>query len=92
MGDSRSVWKYPLSSFPAIILVPKGAKILKLAIQDNFPTLWILVNPEENVEERIFDYYGTGFTINNIDHKVYIDTWFNGPFVWHLFEVTDIKK
>ena len=53
--------------------------------------LWALVNPkvgEENVQFKIF---GTGFDIEENQELQYIDTLFEGGFVWHVFKDLSFK-
>lgn len=56
MGRNRVIWKFPLEVTDVQdIIARKGYKILSLAVQDILklgptPCLWILVDPEEEVE------------------------------------------
>lgn len=71
--------------------MPIGAEILHLNMQNGDPHLWVLVNPDAKLEERHFEIYGTGHPIHGdmgIERK-YIGTYFEGEFVFHLFERID---
>ena len=86
----KQIWKYALSDFSTNLQIPKGAEILTVQIQNHVPCMWILVDPEEELEERQFEAFGTGFTItysNRITYK-YIATYqlAEGSLVFHLFE------
>jgi len=74
------------------ISMPKGAEILCIQIdkKNNHPTIWALVDPNEEKEERHFELFGTGHPIPmdmGIERK-YIGTYQyqKGEFVGHIFE------
>jgi len=70
------------------IKMPIGAEILALQTQNNKPCLWILVDPAAEMQTRIFEIIGTGWTFNKTDNQKYIGTYQvqGGLFVYHLFE------
>ena len=93
----KTIWKYELD-FAAIIKlqVPKNAKILTVQIDDkiNTPCVWIMVDTENEIEERWFELFGSGQEIKwdiGVDRK-YIGTYQygNGAFVGHVFEYTGV--
>lgn len=45
------------------IQLPKGAKILKIDNQFNYPTMWILGDPDGELEFRKFRMYYTGHEV-----------------------------
>ena len=59
---NKIIWKFPLDVQPYNkIEMPSGAKILSLQVQNNKPTLWILVEPERATREiRTFAMIPTG--------------------------------
>jgi len=87
----RTIWKYPISlagyqgaSFPV------GTVFLHFGLQDDVPTLWVLLDPDEKRQEyRRFRLVGTGNPIDEDGELVHIGTvvGHEGQFVWHLFEV-----
>jgi len=81
----KTIWKYKIDVVdgPQIIDMPIDADIRK--IKGGF--FWATVNLENKLEERTFLVHGTGDEITDSHCKYYIGTWFEGPFVWHLFEV-----
>lgn len=89
----KTIWKFELS--PSItgthsFTMPKDAKILTVQTQNNNPCIWALVNPNNEVEERFFELFGTGHDVYcdmGIDRK-YINTiqMREGGLVFHLFE------
>jgi hypothetical protein len=90
------IFKYPISMMsvtPSTLIqlqMPKGARILKVQEQGSHPpvpTLWALVNQENDMEVRTFVVYGTGQQMNTDRKEVYLGTAMCDPFVWHVFEV-----
>lgn len=65
--------------------MPKDAKILTVAAQDDRLFLWAEVDPDEKAEIRYFEVYGTGHDLTE-NEKAYIGTVFMGEFVWHVYE------
>lgn len=86
----KTIWKYQLQyNIINLIKIPKNGKILSFRLQTKIPTIWVLVNSEEILEERKFKMYGTGFQItpSNVE---YIDTVENScKDIWHLFEIKE---
>jgi hypothetical protein len=90
---AQEIWKYeaPLTERLTFELkIPKGARILKLALQYGKPTLWVLVDGSADEEVRRFRFILTGCSLPT-DGGKYIDTLFleNDGFVVHLFETTN---
>ena len=89
----KTIWKFetPFDS-KFMLRMPKGAEILCVQ-QDQktmIPCIWVLVCPENEIEERSFELYGTGHNIHydmGIERK-YLGTYQyqRGEFVGHLFE------
>lgn len=53
----RTIWKFPLKAKNSqVIKIPKGYKILTVSDQNDKPTIWALVNPEE-VEDTLNSTY-----------------------------------
>ena len=59
----NTIWKYELD-FEKItrLQVPKDAEILTVQRDDktNKPCVWIMVNTENEKEERVFELFGNG--------------------------------
>ena len=84
------IYKYPLViKCSQEIALPEGAKILTFQMQDRSPFIWALVDPDASLESRTFRVVGTGHELwpdeGSYDH---VGTVQQGPFVWHLFEMT----
>lgn len=86
---SQRVWKYGLSiSGVNVLRMPDGAEPLSVQMQDGVPCLWALVEDDYEATERTFSFAGTGHAIPATLVTDYIGTIQQGPFVWHLFELT----
>lgn len=87
----ETIYKYPLTldGFSEEIEMPLGARILTLQTQGDIPTLWAIVDPRELMETRLFGAIGTGHPVPA--NGSYVGTWQDGPYVWHLFEITEDK-
>ncbi len=83
------IWKYRVDV--GAIMMPKGAKILTVQMQNDTPYMWAIVDVDAELEERVFEIHGTGHNIRNIDEYEYIGTYIDNPFVWHLFELIKNK-
>lgn len=78
---SKVVYKYSLRHR---VEMPIGAQILTIQMQDNQPMIWALVDPNAQFELRHFEAVSTGYSVGN--GLQYIGTYFEGQFVWHVFE------
>lgn len=91
----KRIYKYPVDiTDRQVISLPKGAKILSVQDQFGKPQLWALVDPEAELEERIFEVFGTGNPVKDlrtIHERIHITTFLTsgGSLVWHMFEVVD---
>jgi hypothetical protein len=93
----KTIWKFStlidgkfIDKFT--ITMPKSAEILCVQTDqiNNHPTIWAIVDPEAEVEDRHFELHGTGHTIdeNMWMGRKYIGTYQyqKGDFVGHVFE------
>jgi hypothetical protein len=87
---AKVIWKYeiPLKD-DFIIEMPKGAHILKVAIQGRNTAMWAVVDPAAEKEKREFFQVGTGDLFTRPGR--YIDTYslFDGDYIFHLFEAAN---
>jgi hypothetical protein len=84
----KTVWKYliPFVDDGKFELeYPILGQIVKIDMQDDVPCMWIYIDTDLEVEKRKFEIYGTGHVVE--DGRVYRGTFFQGMFVWHVFEV-----
>lgn len=83
----RTIWKFPITDETRLVM-PVGARPLKLAIQAGVPCLWALVDPTAPLEERHVRVYGTGHFIEDDDFigdAIYAGSFLDGLFVFHVF-------
>jgi hypothetical protein len=84
----KTIWKYPLevTEFQDV-KVPIGSKTLSVIMQKGTPTLYCLVNPEENrMESLTVRIIGTGHTHCDIlGEFIGTITELNDRLVWHVF-------
>lgn len=81
----KTIWKFDIPIQDDFsLLIPKGAEILNVDLQNGEPKLWALVDSEAPQEEHHF----VGKGENNVNLR-YIGTvvMLEGKFVYHVFEV-----
>ena len=80
----RTIYKYPNirpDGNSYIVELPRSAEIVKVE-KDYF---WAEVYTESDIVECRFQVVPTGGAVpRDADYR---GTWFDGPFVWHLYEV-----
>lgn len=69
-----------------LVNMPKGAIVRKAGMQDGRVVIWAEVDTSQPMELRHFVTYGTGWEIGE-EARCYIDTIFDGAFVWHVYEI-----
>jgi hypothetical protein len=81
------IHKYPLEVGTKVsIQLPAKARVVKAGMQGGQPHIWVLKEPVTFVPViRTFEVFGTGWPVPA--DGVYIDTVFQGAYVWHVFEV-----
>jgi hypothetical protein len=82
----RVIYKYELTQ---TIQLPIDSQVLKVGMQNDIMQMWVLVDPnQKETSQRNFEIIGTGhsFEFDYLTHT-YIDSLFDGPFVWHIWEV-----
>ena len=87
---TRTIWKYPINKQPyqygiVNLEVPDGAWLLKVDMQGDEATAWIEVDPAAVKTEYRFYIVGTGKIVPP-DASRYVCTFFQGAFVWHVYE------
>jgi hypothetical protein len=84
----KVVYKYPIPEGKNTLTLPKGAKVVHVGTQHHVPMLWIEhQEPFEGQETEVVAYqtFGTGHGIP--DFAGFLGTIFEGPFVWHFYQV-----
>lgn len=86
---ARKIHKYYLRvEDRTLVVMPKGAEILHLGVQNNEPYIWALVDPVARPIERYFRIVTTGGPVHErIGSSKYIGTFmmYDGEFVGHVF-------
>lgn len=86
----KAVWKQPLNHGVTDFFSPVGAKPLAVALQGDQIMLWQLVDTEAAKVGRRYMVAGTGHPLPDaILPSDYVGTVQQGPFVWHVFNVTN---
>ena len=82
----KVIYKYELKSE---VLLPKDSLVIKAGMQGDRMYIWVLIDPNEKTHiQRNFEIIGTGHPFD-YDSMVcrFVDTIFDGPFVWHIWEL-----
>jgi hypothetical protein len=83
----KTVYKYPFPIMDDFTLtLPAGALLLKADMQGHQPMLWAQVDTDRPLVAYRFFVSGTGHPLP--DDLSHVATFFNEPFVWHLWEPT----
>ena len=85
----KTVWKYSVVEGLFGRMMPKGAKVLSVHMQER-PQMWVLVDPMAEAEERQFVAIGTGHKHATVDLSGrFIGTYVYPEIhdVYHLFEI-----
>jgi hypothetical protein len=85
----KTIWKYTVSGAVTEVLMPADAQILSIQMQEARICMWALVDPERPKVSRTFRTRGTGWVIGSDETLgTHLGTVIDGPFVWHIFEVS----
>ena len=90
-----TIWKYQLFPGTNYVNVPRSGRILDIQTQQETITMWILIFDNNDLVDRKFQVYGTGWEISDdMSSLDYIGTalQFAGSLVWHVFEETDEEE
>ena len=81
----KTIYKFPIRH---TIEVPKNARLLKIGIQKEDSVAWYELDTTET-EYRRDEYYviGTGRDMEDYEDISYIDTLFQGDYVWHVYKL-----
>lgn len=71
--------------------MPEGAKVLKVDKQDQKYYIWALIDTDAKLERKLINVIGTGNPTEIYNDSIqlfkHLGTFFDKPFVWHVFEV-----
>jgi hypothetical protein len=83
----KVVYKYPVHPETKSAVLPADARLVQVGMQGDTLMLWAEHSGYPGDDMRVvrhFDVFGTGQPIP--DDATHIGTFFDGPFVWHVFE------
>ena len=85
---TQTIWKYQLNiEKRQKVMMPAGAKILTIQMQQGFPYIWALVDPGKMSTTRYIQMTGTGFDESDRIFGDYIGTiQLEDHTVWHYFD------
>lgn len=86
----RTIWKYPLPFPPKdmfVLEMPRGARLIRVAVQQGQPCLWASVDTSKPTTKRNFAVIGTGHPVPETTDGYYLGSFdlLDGDFVGHLF-------
>lgn len=83
------IWKFPVNPGVFSCVMPRGAKVLCVAVQRGEPQMWALVDPHADKEARSFVCVGTGHELPDLSicaHFIGSFQLSGGDLVFHLLE------
>jgi hypothetical protein len=88
----RTVHKFPLPTNIGggdivELQMPAHAVIRRFALQNHVPTLWVEIDDKTDLMPRRFQIFGTDHPLPA--HAAYVGTYEQGPFVWHVYQVSE---
>ena len=88
MNGTAEVWKYDVEPDEFELMMPRGAKVLSVGVQQNRVQMWALVDPDEPMVQHRFRLAGTGHQIKDPDELRFVGTFqmHGGALVFHLFQ------
>jgi hypothetical protein len=89
----KTIWKYELNTgnvelkeADTILEVPEGSQILHVGLDPNARSCaWFLVDPDKPKVKVTVHTRGTGHNCDDMFDKKFVNTTFQGPFVFHHF-------
>lgn len=92
MKKDMRIFKYEVG-FNSSFALSVGAKVLKVGVQDGRSYVWILCDvASEELASIVLRIYGTGQPLPaDVEQARYVDTYFDGPYVWHLFDYSEVE-
>lgn len=90
-SDRMKIWKFPIETVDQqSVSMPEGTEIISVAVQYRQICMWAVVDPGKPATARNIEIIGTGnptMPLDKTHRRAFIGTVFQGPFVWHVFEV-----
>ncbi len=89
----KTIYKYEIPSKAVTIALPQGATILSVAVQNECPYLWAMVDPNQPTVEKHIRVIATGQPLEDEAAAwSFVGTFFlnSGSLVFHVFEVNPL--
>lgn len=84
----KNIYKYRIDFIGSTILLPTNARVKRVAVQEGAICLWIEHDLDKGTKfGRRYQVFATGVDIP--DSAIWQGTFFDGPFVWHVYEVVN---
>lgn len=84
----QTIWKIELTAGSGAATLPKGAKPLSIHLQNGSPQMWLMVDPDQELEQRHFHIAGTGHELpDNLGDFIGTFLVQNDTLVFHVFEL-----
>ena len=86
----KTIWKFAMPfDDVATVMIPQGATMLSVGVQDEMPMIWAVVDSEAPLTARRFRVAGTGHRLDLESTVQFIGTiqLENGRFIFHIFEM-----
>ena len=81
------IWKFQFNIVDEFMLmIPRDARFLHADIQAGVPCMWLMVDPNAEIENVKFMVIGTGNHFDGFGNIIHRSTFQDKGFVWHLFE------
>lgn len=85
----RTIWKYEIPVADDFsLLMPAGAEVLTVQVQNDKPMLWCIVDPDLPQDLRWFKMHGTGHPIEEVRDYIATFQMHGGALVLHVFNGT----
>ena len=83
----KTIHKYQMKDLVSPVMMPEGAEILAIQLQDSMICIWAMVDKDAQMIERYIVVCGTGQKLpEDMRGYKYITTLQMNVYVWHLFE------
>jgi hypothetical protein len=84
----KTIYKYPILVVDEqTVIMPFGAEILTVQMQNGQPCLWALVDTSNPINQRHIQVRGTGHDCSDAGRYIGTFQMENGELVFHVFEV-----
>ncbi len=87
-----TIWKFSLQIGDTVLNLRDGYRILSLQMQNDVPTIWVLLDPDRPMTATKIICRGTGHHFNEREMGEYIGSVVTqgDAFVWHSFNLGEL--